>query len=185
MADETIQKLIDELNEKVEEIKPQLEHIKEIYTLLEGIKRHTGVSLNLPDLNWLIAKEERTQEVMISQQNKFAIRPDTFYGKEITDATEEYLKMIGHAIAFDEIYDSLTKGGAIIESKERLNTALTRAVRKFKKFKSESGDNFGLLSWYEQGEKRRRTKFTRGSENGEKQNQDAESMTLGVEENKQ
>jgi hypothetical protein len=154
MADETIQKLIDELNGKIEEIKPQLDHIREIYALLEGIQKHTQVSLDLPDLSWLISKAGAPQKEISSPQANSTIRPDRFYGKELTDAAEEYLNMVGHAVPLSEIIDGLTKGGASITGMEKLDTALTRATRKFKKFKRAGLEpNFGLLSWYEKKRK--------------------------------
>lgn len=156
MADETVQKLIAELNGKIEEIKPQLKHIKEIYSLLEGIKRHTDASFNLPDLNWLIANKGEVQENIGLVQD---IRPGKFYRKKLTDAAEEYLEIASHTVPLDEIINGLKKGGASIENDEEVETALTRATRKFKKFKIEGQKpSFGLLSWYE-----KKRKWTRGT----------------------
>lgn len=157
MTDELVKKLISELDTKITEIRPQLESIKEIYMLLEGIKKHTGASFDLPDLNWLIGKGEATQTPTL-KQSEITIKAGMFYNKELTSAAEEYLKMVGHAVSFEEIYNALLEGHASIEgdaARDKFNTALTRATRKFKKFGTGFEASYGLLSWYEKKKRNR------------------------------
>ncbi len=140
-----IQKLIDDLNVKVEEIRPQLEKIKETYTVLEGLQKLTGTELDLPDLSWLTSSKRENLEV--TKPATRSIHPDTFYGKEPTVAAELYLKDFRNARPFTEIYEALKKGGLDI-SKDKLDTALTRSTRRFKKFGTGDNASFGMLSWY-------------------------------------
>jgi len=149
MADE-VQQLLNDLNVKLEEIRPQLNHIKEVYSLLEGIKKHTNASFELPDIGWLIGSSSTNQEKIPSKGTTVDLRPDRFYGMGFTDAAEEYLKMVGHAASFDAIYEALERGGIKLESggKNAANLSLTRAVRKFVKFRSGDTESFGLVEWY-------------------------------------
>jgi hypothetical protein len=147
MLDNYVKKLIDDLNAKIGEIKPQLQEIKEIYSLLQEFKKRTGAPFEIPDLGWLIGGQADTRESTAVHQTGPVIRPDSFYGKSITEAAEEYLKPIRHAVSGDEIFTALTRGGLLTERKS-VNDTLTRAVRKFKKFGTGSAASFGLIEWY-------------------------------------
>jgi len=161
MDNNVIQKLLSDLNSKVDEIRPQLDKIREIFTLLDGIKKYTGASFELPDLSFLTSNntQRETQPVASQEPKRLDIKPDTFYNKELTDAVESYLSMIGNATHLADIYEALKRGGASIDSKDRLNEALTRATRKFKKFGTGIDASFGILSWY--GEKLKKKSLTR------------------------
>jgi hypothetical protein len=92
--------------------------------------------------------------------------PDRFYGKDFTFAAEEYLRMVGHAATFDDIYTALERGGLRLEngSKKAANISMTRAVRKFVKFKSGDSESFGLVEWYPKKRKIREGKESNGQE---------------------
>ncbi|MCZ7385422.1 MAG: hypothetical protein O8C63_11850 [Candidatus Methanoperedens sp.] len=145
MADNNIvEKLRADLIEKAKEI-------ERIYGLLKSLKSYDE-SIEIPDIAKLITSESAE----IEKSSGSSIRPDEFYGLSNTDATERYLKKIGHAVSLEEIYNALMKGGVVFTGNGRnnLNIMLTRATRKFAKIVSDSVIHFGLLEWYPSRRKR-------------------------------
>ena len=146
MADNKIvEKLQADLLEKAKEI-------EKIYNLLKSLKTYDE-SIEIPDIANLITSG--SAEITDSYRN--SIRPDEFYGLSNTDATERYLKKIGHAMSLEDIYNALMKGGIVFRGNGRnnLNVMLTRATRKFAKIVSDSVIHFGLLAWYPSRAKRK------------------------------
>lgn len=139
MSDNNIvEKLLTDLGEKAKEI-------EKIYNLLKSLKEYDE-SIEIPDIATLIG----SGCTEIANSSGSSIRPDEFYGLSYTDATERYLKKMGHAMSLDDIYDTLMKGGIVFTGNGRntLNIMLTRATRKFAKIISDSVIHFGLLEWY-------------------------------------
>lgn len=157
MTYDLIQKMIDEYKNKVAEIQPQLQEIDELKHLLEGIEKHTGTSLNLPSMDLLFTKGKPDEIDASVQIKKIDIKPDTFHALNLPDAAEKFLNNFGHAMNLSTIYEALQRGGADIENKERLEEALTRSTRKFKKFGKGADVSFGLLAWYPEKKRIRRT----------------------------
>ena len=142
MSEELIKKLVSELNTKLEEIKG-------IQKALETIREITGETIDIPDLSSFVSGSEAKQATS-SDKSKINVRPDMFYGKSCTEATEGYLRVIGHAVSFDDICHALKKGGIQLEGdfRKNLNTQLTRATRKFAKIGKGTNASFGLIEWY-------------------------------------
>jgi hypothetical protein len=138
MADEIIEKLLTELNQKAKEI-------AKIYGTLKTLKEY-GASFTLPDMETLIGSGEQDNGGI----NETVIRPDEFYGLSQTEATEKYLRMKGHAMAFEDIFNALALGGIRFSSNGRvgLNIQLTRATKKFAKIGKGTNISFGLVEWY-------------------------------------
>lgn len=145
-----VNKLLEELNNKIAEI-------REAYSALQTLKKY-GASFDLPDLGNLFTGQQGTS---LSSQAK--IRPDEFYGRSQTEATEMYLRKAGHAMPLGDIYNALSEGGIAFggDGKKNLNIQLTRATRKFSKIGSGPGVSFGLLEWYP---KKKKVKINDGAE---------------------
>ncbi len=45
----------------------------------------------------------------IESKHDVSIKPDSFYSMAQTDAVEKYLRMIGHAMSLDDIYQALSR----------------------------------------------------------------------------
>jgi hypothetical protein len=139
MADNNIVgKLLADLGEKAKDI-------ERIYGILKSLKEYDD-TIEIPDIATLIGSG--CSEIT-SNSSGISIRPDEFYGLSNTDASEKYLRKIGHAAPLEEIYNALMKGGINFSSNGRnnLNIMLTRATRKFAKIVSDSVIHFGLLEW--------------------------------------
>ena len=144
--DEIIEKLLGELNQKAKEI-------AKIFGTLQTLKEY-GANFDLPDIQTLIGSGEQTNGTTAS----ITIKPDEFYGLSQTEAAEKYLRMIGHAAPFEDIFQALSDGGVRFSSTGRasLNIQLTRATKKFAKIGKGINVSFGLLEWYP-GRRRRVT----------------------------
>ena len=135
--DTVVEKLIEALNVKVIEV-------KEIYTTLQTLQKY-GADFQLPKLEQIFGGQVEN----VGMDN-LKIRSDEFYGSSQTEATEKYLRKVGHAMSLADIYDALSEGGIKFsgDGKKNLNIQLTRATRKFAKIGSGQNVNFGLLEWY-------------------------------------
>jgi len=138
MDNKSIEKLVADLKAKVKEV-------EELYGALKTLQKY-GAEINLPDIQNLFSTSghEATIETNVS------IRTDEFYQMTNSDATEKYLRKIGHAMPLDDIYNALVQGGIAFtrNGKIVLNTQLTRATRKFAKIGKGQTVSFGLLEWY-------------------------------------
>lgn len=129
----------------IEKLTKHLNEAKKIYQALEVMKETTGVNFKLPDLSFFgdstIASPSQTGINAISN-----IRPDQFFGKSNVVAAEEYLKMVGHAVSLDEIYDALIKGGITYsgDGKKTVYVSLTRS----NKFIRVGKGTYGLKEFY-------------------------------------
>ncbi len=134
--DNLIERMLEALKEKVREA-------KELYWALEQLKKYGG-DFDLPSLATLFSIEATASTATTS------IRRDEFHRRKHTEATEQYLRKVGHAMSLDEIYNALVEGGAEFtgDGKKSLNVQLTRATRKFSKIGSGRDISFGLLEWY-------------------------------------
>lgn len=129
-----VSQMMKDLNKKAEELKV-------LHKTLSTIKEY-GANFDLPTLADLIG----SNEVKPLEVN---IKPDTFYGMSQTDATEKYLRMVGHAASIDEIYAALASGGIEFSANGRnnLNMMLIRATRRFARIPGLV-NSFGMLEWY-------------------------------------
>jgi len=137
---DVVQKLMEEFNSKIGELKV-------IYETLSNIKIITKAEFELPDIN-MITDGARGAEAKAKPE--LSIRCDTFVNKSNTEAAEAYLKMVGHAVSLDEIYNALVSGGITFtgNGKSTLYSQIIRATRKFIKIGQGSNVNFGLLEFY-------------------------------------
>jgi hypothetical protein len=135
--DEMVNKLFEELQRKADEI-------QEIYATLQTLKKY-GANIELPELSSFLVSNGST----IPTAN-ISILPDEFFGLSNTDATERYLRRVGHAVSLGEIYNALSQGGIQFsgEGRKSLYVQLIRATRKFVKIGKGQGISFGLLEWY-------------------------------------
>lgn len=138
VQDNVVDKLLEELQQKVNEI-------EEIYTTLQTLKKY-GAEITLPDLGSLITGGAKTGFPVANLE----IRPGEFYNLSNTEATEKYLRKVGHAMPLEDIYNALIEGGVRFsgDGRKNLNIQLTRATRKFAKIGHGKGVSFGLLDWY-------------------------------------
>lgn len=162
-----IDKLLDKLKEKVTEI-------KEIYDALKSIRKITGASFDLPDINSLFSVNSTSENV--DSSGKIQIKHDQFFRKSQTKAAKEYLSMVGHAMHLTDIYNALKEGGVAFgsEGKKVLYTQVGRASKTFVKVKGDGmNTTFGLVKWYptrqaddKELSPRPRAKRTRGTGEG-------------------
>ncbi len=146
MNKEVVEKALKELKTKVEEVKA-------VYTELQTLKKY-GADIVLPDLQNLL----NVNGTEVWDSTDMSIRPDEFFGMTNSEAAEKYLKKIGHAAPFDDIYTALVEGGLKFTANGRtvLNNQLTRGTRKFVKMGKGHKISFGLLDFYPDRIKRQR-----------------------------
>lgn len=133
--------MVDKLMEK---LKFHANETQKIYYLLSQLKQIGEADFELPNLTTFFSPE------MGIPSTSPTIRVDEFHRRKHTDAAEQYLRKMGHAMPFEEIYNALIEGGAEFtgDGKKSLNVQLTRATRKFSKIGSGKDVSFGLLEWY-------------------------------------
>jgi len=123
-----------------------LEEAKKIYKALKALIDITGESINFPSFS--------LDDEGINTGNDalgIDIKPDQFYGKSNTQAAEEYLRLIGHSVYLDEIYEALLKGGIQFSGKDPKKSLYVSVIRAHKKFvKVGEGRNvtWGLVEFY-------------------------------------
>lgn len=129
----------------LKEFQVKLEEIKAIYSELQTLKKY-GAEINLPDLQSIFSSDKSETGFSVD----ISIRPDEFYGMAHNVAAEKYLKKVGHAASFDDIYNALSEGGIKFTANGRtvLNKQLTRGTRKFVKMGEGHKISFGLLEFY-------------------------------------
>ena len=98
---------------------------------------------NLPP----ITMDVRGHEVM-RQPSQLAIRPDQFFRMSQTEASEAYLKMVGHAVNVDQILEAIRKGGVKVGGVDPKTTLYKALVRGTRKFVLVSPYTFGLREFY-------------------------------------
>lgn len=135
--DAIVKKMVEDLNLKIKEA-------RELYNTLQALKRY-GADFDLPNLERILIGQN--EELSLPD---LSIRPDQFFGLSNTEAAENYLKIVGHAMPLTDIYNALMDGGITFtgDGKKNLYTQLVRATKKFAKIGSGQGLSFGLLDWY-------------------------------------
>lgn len=147
-AYEEVIKLEINADKAMMELRMHVAAIKELVAGLEFLKKYGDTNIEIPNLQSLFANGNE-KEVNTESKDSVTIWPDTFHAMEAPVAAEKYLKVVGHAVPFEEIYDALLKGGFDAErDKNKINKSLTRATFRFKKFGSGMDASFGLLEWY-------------------------------------
>src|SRR5208283_177458 len=132
----------------LEELKGHISAIKDLMAGLEFIKKYSDSTVEIPDLSVLLSSHN-LNEVNPGNNTATTFKPDSFYGLEAPVAAEKYLKSIGHAVPFEQIYEALLKGGFESDGdKVKVHMSLTRATQRLKKFGSGVEASFGLLEWY-------------------------------------
>ena len=120
-------------------------HAEKIQTYYAALKTLSEVDDNviLPELSELI----KVDGISVPRSPDSSIRPDEFHNKPTHVAAEMYLRKIGHAVSFDDIYDALEKGGIVFTAngKTVLANAIRRSEDKFEKIKN---GHIGLKEWY-------------------------------------
>jgi hypothetical protein len=151
------------INQAFEDMVRKVEEIKTIYTELQTLKKY-GADIDLPDLQSFF-NSNGAGSGMPAEVN---IRPDEFIGLTNSEAAEKYLKKIGHAVLFDDIYNALIKGGIKFTSNGRtvLNNQLTKGTLRFVKMGQGHKISFGLLEFYPKLQKQRLNKHPESLESG-------------------
>lgn len=161
MSDGEANRLLEQLNQKAKEI-------NEIYTALQIMKKY-GVNVDLPELSSLLSCKAETIST-----DSLSIRPDDFFDFSNTEAAEQYLIKVGHAMPLVDIHKALVAGGKKFkgDGMKSLNIQLTRATKKFVRMGSGQGVSFGLLDFYPKRKKARELiNLVEGiKQNGEKEN---------------
>lgn len=137
------------IDELINKLKEKASEFKEIYDVLKSIRKLTGASFDLPDINSFFAANGTAEN--IDSTGNVQIKPDQFYKKSQTSATEEYLRMVGHAMHLDDIFNALKEGGVKFtgDGKKVLYSQVSRATKKFAKVKGEGlSATYGLEKWY-------------------------------------
>lgn len=183
MSDDVVEKLLKKLTDKAEEVKAKIEELNKIHYALELIKEEAEVAFDIPDVQSLLANTGIQKDIAAAPTERLSIRSDTFYGMSYTDAAEKYLKMIGHAVPFDEIYNTLAVGGITFDKdgRKNLNTSLTRATRKFAKIGKYANASFGLIEWYPMRRKSNKANTEQAEMEGE-ENEEANTEAMQEKE---
>ncbi len=150
------------IDQALEDMKKKISEIKAIHRELQTLKKY-GVDIDLPDLQTLFNSNGSG-----SVPTDVNIRPDEFIGMTNSEAAEKYLKRIGHAVSFDDIYNALIKGGIKFTSNGRtvLNNQLTKGTLRFVKMGQGHKISFGLLEFYPKLQKQRLSKHPESLESG-------------------
>lgn len=77
-----------------------------------------------------------------------AIRPDQFFGMSQTEATDAYLRMVGHAVHIKQILEAIKRGGVHVGGADPQTTLYRGLVRGTRKFVLVSPQTFGLIEFY-------------------------------------
>ncbi len=134
----------------LQKLNKQLSEIKETYRMLQKLKEVTGASFEIPNLSFN-GLDTPVKDSLFTENVIETIKPDQFYGKSNTVATEEYLKMLHHSTSIENIYQALIKGGIVFSGKDpqkSLYVSLVRAHKKFEKVGKGKNTTFGLKEWY-------------------------------------
>lgn len=176
---EHIRKTMAEIQQQIREIEVELKRKRQMVNDLAGMAGMPHVYANV--------EENTTQSV-------HAIRPDQWYGQNMSKAIREYLEMRRAAdqgpATVNEIFDALMQGGFNFEAKNdenakrSLRISLTKNTSIFHRLPDRK--HYGLVEWYPDIKNAKRAtssnkaKDNGGGEAGE--SADDEESTLGFED---
>lgn len=139
-----------DIDELINKLKAKALETKEIYDALNSIRKLSGNSFELPDINSLLGVNSKAESVNNTNGN-MQIKPDQFFQISQTRAAAAYLKMVGHAMHLDDIYNALKEGGVAFGSdgKKVLYTQVGRASKTFVRINGDGlNSTFGLVKMY-------------------------------------
>ena len=128
----------------------KLEEVRAIETMIRQLELDLGepATIEAPPLERDVAPAMARPISLISPLH--SLRPDEFFAMSQSDAAKAYLRLVGHAITFDELVEALRKGGAKLggaDPKKTLYVSLARNPRK--EFVWPSKEHIGLKEFYD------------------------------------
>src|SRR5438105_566142 len=92
----------------------KLDELRPIESMIRQLENDLGESPSVPEVDPDVAAQATAPAGVqrITLGRMAFIKPDEFYAMSQTDAAKAYLRMVGHAIPFDNLVAALRKGGA-------------------------------------------------------------------------
>lgn len=148
------------------------EYAKTIEVLTKELEELVTKEIELKKMiNWLSEKNGQKAPYknldVASAVKRTTLRQDQFFGMKVTTAVREFLRMKGHAVSIDEIYEGLTQGGFDFpwdEKNQKRNLAISISKNPGVFVHVSSNDSWGLVEFYPELQRKRQLKKTQGDE---------------------